>query len=85
MARKPSFLQKFMANFRQILPPFAAWFSSVFADVVAPGDDSGKHQELAQVAVYLTVLVWAIVHALLALELYTMKQNIVPVYTYFLT
>jgi len=41
-----------MANFRQILPPFAAWFSSVFADVVAPGDDSGKHQELAQVAVY---------------------------------
>jgi len=33
----------------------------------------------------LTVPVWAIVHALLALELYTMKQNIGPVYTYFLT
>jgi len=32
-----------MTNFRQIVPIFAAMFSDVFADVGAPGDESGKH------------------------------------------
>jgi len=40
-----------MTNFRQIVPIFAARFSDVFADVEAPGDESGKHQNLAQDAV----------------------------------
>jgi len=44
MARKRSFLQNYMTNvFRQIVPIFAARFSGVFADVEAPGDESGKH------------------------------------------
>jgi len=41
-----------VTNFRQIVPLFAARFSGVFADVEAPGDESGKHYEIAQVAVY---------------------------------
>jgi len=32
-----------MTNFRQILPPFAARFSGVFAEVEAPADESGNH------------------------------------------
>jgi len=32
-----------MTNFRQTLPVFAARYYGVFADVEAPGDDSGKH------------------------------------------
>jgi len=43
MARKMSILQNYMKNFRQIVPIFAARFSGVFADVEAPGDESGNH------------------------------------------
>jgi len=32
-----------MTNFRQIVPHFAARFSGVFAEVEAPGDESGNH------------------------------------------
>jgi len=32
-----------MLNFRQIVPIFGARLSGVFADVEAPGDQSGKH------------------------------------------
>jgi len=32
-----------MTNFLQIIQIYAARFSGVFADVVAPGDESGKH------------------------------------------
>jgi len=32
-----------MTNFRQIVPRFAARFSVVFAEVEAPGDESGNH------------------------------------------
>jgi len=52
MARKRSLLQHYMTNFRQIVPIFTARFSGVFADVEAPGDESEKHKELAQDAVY---------------------------------
>ena len=48
MARKPSFLQNYMINFRQIVPLFAARFSGVFTEVEAPGDESGNHLELVQ-------------------------------------
>jgi len=41
-----------MTNFLQIVPIYAARFSGVFADVEAPGDDGGKHKELALNAVY---------------------------------
>ena len=41
-----------MTNFRQIVPIFAARFPGVFADVEAPGDESGKHEEIAQDTVY---------------------------------
>jgi len=41
-----------MTNFRQIVPIYAARFSGVFANVEAPGDESGKHKELAQDALY---------------------------------
>jgi len=43
MSRKQSFLQNNMTNFLQIVPIYAARFSGVFADVEAPGDESGKH------------------------------------------
>ena len=43
MARKLSFLQNYMTNVREIVPLFVAKFSGVFADVEAPGDESGKH------------------------------------------
>jgi len=39
MVRKRSFLHKYMTNFLQIVPIFAARFSGVFADVEAPGDE----------------------------------------------
>jgi len=52
MARKRSFLQHYITNFRKIVPIFAARFSGVFADLEAPGDESGKNYELAQDAVY---------------------------------
>jgi len=32
-----------MTNIRRKVPIFAARFSGVFADVEAPGDESGKH------------------------------------------
>jgi len=32
-----------MTNFRQIVPVYGTRFSGVFADVEAPGDESGKH------------------------------------------
>jgi len=32
-----------MSNNRQIVPPFAASFSGVFAEVEAPSDESGDH------------------------------------------
>jgi len=41
-----------MKNFRQIVPISAARFSGVFADVEAPGDESGKHKEVTQDTVY---------------------------------
>jgi len=41
-----------MTNAQQILPIFAARLSGVFADEEAPGDESGKHYELSQDAVY---------------------------------
>jgi len=43
MARKRSFLENYTTNVRQIVPLFAARFADVFADVEAPGDESGKH------------------------------------------
>jgi len=43
MARKPSFLQNYMTIFRQIVPLFDARFSGVFAEVEAPGNESGIH------------------------------------------
>jgi len=43
MARKPSFLQDYMTNYRQIVLLFAARFSGVFAEVEAPGDESGNY------------------------------------------
>jgi len=43
MARKWSFLQNYKTTFRQIVPPFAARFSKVFADIEAPGDESENH------------------------------------------
>jgi len=43
MARKRSFLHNSMTNLRQIVPIFAARFTGIFADVEAPGDESGKH------------------------------------------
>ena len=43
MARKRSFLQKYMTNFRQIVPLVAARFSGVFAEVESPGDENGNH------------------------------------------
>jgi len=43
MARKRSFLQNYMTNFRQIVAIFAVTFSGVFAEVEAPGDESGNH------------------------------------------
>jgi len=52
MARKRSFLHNYTTNFQKIVPVFAARFSGVFADVEAPGDESGKHKEIAQDAVY---------------------------------
>jgi len=42
MARKLSFTQNYVTNFRHIVPPFAARFPGVFADLKANGDDSGK-------------------------------------------
>jgi len=33
----------YMTNFRQIVPPFAARFSGVFADVEAPGVERRNH------------------------------------------
>jgi hypothetical protein len=42
MARKRSFLKNYMTNFLQIVPLFAASFSSVVADVKAAGDEGGK-------------------------------------------
>jgi len=45
-------MQNYMTNFGQIVPPFAAGFPGVFADVEAPGDSSGKHWEFVQDAVY---------------------------------
>jgi len=41
-----------MTNIRQIVPIFAARLSGVFVEVEAPGDESGKHYELSQDAVY---------------------------------
>jgi len=41
-----------MTNVRQIIPIFAARLSGVFADEDAPDDESGKHYELSQDAVY---------------------------------
>jgi len=35
-----------MTNFRQIVLSFATTFSGVFAEVEAPGDESGNHKEL---------------------------------------
>ena len=35
--------RNYTTNVRQIVPLFAARFAGVFADVVAPGDDSRKH------------------------------------------
>jgi len=32
-----------VSNFRQIVPPFAAGFSGVFADLEAPGGESGNY------------------------------------------
>ena len=43
MARKPSFLQNYMTNFRQIVSLFAARLSGALAEVVEPGDETGNH------------------------------------------
>jgi len=36
-------MRKYITNFIQIFPIFAARFCGVFADVEAPGDESGKN------------------------------------------
>jgi len=38
-----NFWKNYMTNFRQTVPIFATRFTDVFADVEAPGDESGKH------------------------------------------
>jgi len=32
-----------MTTFRQTVPPFAARYTGVFAEVEAPGDETGNH------------------------------------------
>ena len=38
-----------MILFLQIVPPFAARFSGIFAEVEAPGDESGKQDAVYQI------------------------------------
>jgi len=42
--KKQSFLQNYKTDLRQIVPPLAARFSGVFAEVEPPGDESENHK-----------------------------------------
>jgi len=78
MVSKRSFLQNYMTTFPQIVPPFAARFSGVLAEVEAPCDQSGNQDEVYQIRN-------GLLSGLLSMpNMLFNEPNVGPVYTYFI-